>query len=157
MEQTRIAEQTTEFVDLMQRAQSLAQRSSANAMAKATGQEFSVLDAGTIAQAYTRAGMQLASDPFAMAQFQLGLWSDSAKAWLKAWSNGDEASGDRRFRDGRWSADPVSRGLRDLHLAVENAAERLIGALPDDSKDSLRVRFIPGSCSARWRRRIIWR
>ena len=141
MEQTKIAEQTTEFVDLMQRAQNLAQRSSANAMAKATGQEFSVLDAGTIAQAYTRAGMQLASDPFAMAQFQMGLWSDSAKAWLKAWSNGGEDSGDRRFRDGRWSADPVSRGLRDLHLAVESAAERLIGALPDDSKDSLRVRF----------------
>ena len=37
MEQTKIAEQTTEFVDLMQRAQNLAQRSSANAMAKATG------------------------------------------------------------------------------------------------------------------------
>ena len=37
MEQTKIAEQTTEFVDLMQRAQSLVQRSSANAMAKATG------------------------------------------------------------------------------------------------------------------------
>ena len=141
MEQTKIAEQTTEFVDLMQRAQNLAQRSSANAMAKATGQEFSVLDAGTIAQAYARAGMQLASDPFALAQFQMGLWSDGAKAWLKAWSNSGEDSGDRRFRDGRWSADPVSRGLRDLHLAVENAAERLIGALPEGDKDSLRVGF----------------
>ena len=141
MEQTKIAEQTTEFVDLMQRAQNLAQRSSANAMAKATGQEFSVLDAGTIAQAYARAGMQLASDPFALAQFEMGLWSDGAKAWLKAWSNSGEDSGDRRFRDGRWSADPVSRGLRDLHLAVENAAERLIGALPEGDKDSLRVGF----------------
>lgn len=141
MDQTRIAEQTTEFVDLMQRAQNLAQRSGANAVAKATGQEFSVLDAGTIAQAYARAGMQLASDPFALTRFQMGLWSDSAKAWLNAWSNGAEDSGDRRFRDGRWSADPVSRGLRDMHLAVENAAERLIGALPDDDKDSLRVRF----------------
>ena len=141
MEQTKIAEQTTEFVDLMQRAQSLVQRSSANAMAKATGKEFSVLDAGTIAQAYARAGMQLAADPFALAQFQMGLWSDSAKAWLKAWSSSGEDSGDRRFRDGRWSADPLSRGLRDLHLAVENAAERLIGALPEGDKDSLRVSF----------------
>ena len=141
MNQTTIAEQTTEFVDLMQRAQNLAQRSSANAVAKATGQEFSVLDAGTIAQAYARAGMQLASDPAALMQFQMSLWSDSTKAWLKAWSSGDDDSADRRFRDGRWSADPLSRGLRDMHLAIENAAERLIGGLPDGDKDSLRVRF----------------
>ena len=142
MDQNQIAEQTTEFVDLMQRAQGLATRASANAAAKASGQEFSVLDAGTIAQAYARAGMQLARDPFALTRFQMGLMSDATKAWLNAWSGSPaETAADRRFRDDLWNSDPVSRGLRDVHLAVENAAERLIGDLPDDDKDSLRVRF----------------
>ena len=142
MDQNQIAEQTTEFVDLMQRAQGLASRASANAAAKASGQEFSVLDAGTIAQAYARAGMQLARDPFALTRFQMGLMSDATKAWLNAWTGTPaETAADRRFRDDRWNSDPLSRGLRDVHLAVENAAERLIGDLPDDDKDSLRVRF----------------
>ena len=141
MDQNQIAEQTTEFVDLMQRAQGLATRASANAAAKASGQEFSVLDAGTIAQAYARAGMQIASDPFALSRFQMQVMTDSAKAWMRAWTGGGAESGDRRFRDDRWNGDPLSRGLRDVHLAIENAAEQLIGDLPDDDKDSLRVRF----------------
>ncbi|WP_185968573.1 alpha/beta hydrolase [Paracoccus sp. M683] len=141
MDQTRIAEQTSEFAQLMQRAQNLAQRSGAAAMAKATGREFSVLDAGTVAQAYARAGVQLAGDPFALARFQMDLWADSAQAWIGAWSGQGEGSKDRRFRDDRWDGDPVSRGLRDVHLAIENAADRLIETLPQDSKDSLRVGF----------------
>lgn len=46
MDRSKIAEQTAEFASLMQRAQELAQRSSASALAKATGNEFSVLDRG---------------------------------------------------------------------------------------------------------------
>ena len=141
MDQNQIAEQTTEFVDLMQRAQGLAKRAGANAAAKASGQEFSVLDAGTIAQAYARAGMQLATDPFALQRFQMQVMTDSARAWMRAWTGGGSENGDRRFRDDRWNGDPISRGLRDVHLAIENAAERLIGDLPEDDKDSLRVRF----------------
>lgn len=141
MDQTQIAEQTAEFVDLMTRAQTLAQRSAANAVAKATGQEFSVLDAGTIAQAYARSGMQLARDPYALAKFQMDLMVESTQAWLKAWSTDGEDSKDRRFRDERWTSDPLSRGLRDVHLAVERAAEQLIQTLPNGDKDSLRVRF----------------
>ncbi|NHF74313.1 PHA/PHB synthase family protein [Paracoccus xiamenensis] len=141
MDQSRIAAQTSEFAGLMQRAQSLAQRAGANAAAKASGQEFSVLDAGTIAQAYARAGMQLATDPFALSRFQMQVMTDTTKAWMNAWTGGASEKGDRRFRDDRWNGDPLSRGLRDVHLAIENAAEQLIGDLPDNDKDSLRVRF----------------
>lgn len=141
MDRSKIAEQTAEFASLMQRAQELAQRSSASALAKATGNEFSVLDSGTVAQAYARVGMKLAQNPFALAQFQIDLWSNSAKAWAGAWTGEGEDSKDRRFRDGRWTSDPVSRGLRDVHLAIEGAADRLIETLPKGDKDSLRVRF----------------
>ena len=141
MDRSKIAEQTAEFASLMQRAQELAQRSSASALAKATGNEFSVLDSGTVAQAYARVGMKLAQNPFALAQFQIDLWSNSAKAWAGAWTGEGEDSKDRRFRDGRWASDPVSRGLRDVHLAIEGAADRLIETLPKGDKDSLRVRF----------------
>ncbi|WP_255006088.1 hypothetical protein [Roseovarius sp. M141] len=141
MDQSEIAEQTAEFASLMQRAQGLAQRSSASALAKATGRDFTVLDSGTVAQAYARAGMKLAQNPFALAQFQVDLWADSAKAWAGAWVGEGHDSKDRRFRDGRWNSNPVSRGLRDVHLAIEGAADRLIETLPDGDKDSLRVRF----------------
>ncbi|MFD1796549.1 class I poly(R)-hydroxyalkanoic acid synthase [Paracoccus aurantiacus] len=141
MDQSTIAEQTTEFVELLQRAQALAQRAGANAAAKASGKEFSVLDAGTIAQAYARAGMQLAADPFAISRFQVSLMTDTTKAWMKAWSGGTTTTADRRFRDEKWAGDPFSRALRDVHLAIEGAAEQLIGDLPDADKDSLRVRF----------------
>ena len=96
MDRSKIAEQTAEFASLMQRAQELAQRSSASALAKATGNEFSVLDSGTVAQAYARVGMKLAQNPFALAQFQIDLWSNSAKAWAGAWTGEGEDSKDHQ-------------------------------------------------------------
>lgn len=141
MDQSGIAEQTSEFVGLMQRAQDLAKRSQAKAVAKATGQDFSVVDAMTIANAYGQAAMHLAKDPWALAQFQVGLWTDASRAWFEAWSGPGEESKDRRFRDGRWSTEPFSRALRDVHLTIERAAEKLLASLPDEGKESLRVRF----------------
>lgn len=125
MEQTKIAEQTTEFVDLMQRAQSLVQRSSANAMAKATGKEFSVLDAGTISTSLCPRRHATGRRPLCAGAVPDGPVERQRQGLAEeTWSSSGEDSGDRRFRDGRWSADPLSRGLRDLRLAVENAAER---------------------------------
>ncbi len=141
MDQNENDEHSAEFANQIQRVQGLVQDSTANAMAKATGKEFSVLDSGTVAQAYARAGMKLAQNPFALAQFQIDLWSNSAKAWAGAWAGEGEDSKDRRFRDGRWTSDPLSRSLRDVHLAIEGAADRLIETLPEGDKDSLRVRF----------------
>lgn len=141
MDQKALAEQTAEFTNLMHRAQTVAQKAGVNAASKASGQEFSVLDAGTVAQAYARAGMALAHDPYALMRFQMETWTDGTQAWLNAWSGEATGSKDRRFRDGKWNSDPFSRGLRDVHLALENAAESLLDNLPADSKDALRVRF----------------
>lgn len=141
MDQTKIADQTAEFVELIDRARDLTVRRQANAVAKATGQEFSVVDAKTVANAYARVGLEMASNPWAMMEFQISLWKDSTRAWTDAWSGKGEDSTDRRFRDGRWNTDPLSRALRDVHLAVEQAAERLLDQLPKGDKESLRVKF----------------
>ncbi|MDP5309176.1 class I poly(R)-hydroxyalkanoic acid synthase [Paracoccus spongiarum] len=141
MDQTQIVDQTAEFVDLIERARELTVRSQANAMAKASGQDFSVVDARSVASAYARAGLELTRNPWAMLDFQMNLWKDSAQAWAGAWTGKGEDSKDRRFRDPRWTSNPVSRGLRDVHLAIEQAAERLLDTLPQGDKESLRVRF----------------
>ena len=112
-----------------------------NAVAKALGKDFSVVDSATVVRAYARAGMELARDPWAMLDFQMNLWKDGTRAWAAAWQGRGADSKDRRFRDARWNADPVSRGLRDVHLAVEQAAERLLETLPRGDKNSLRVKF----------------
>ncbi|GAU86768.1 alpha/beta hydrolase [Bosea sp. BIWAKO-01] len=136
-----MADQTAEFVGLMQRALDLSLWSHAKAVAQAAGQDFSVVDAKTVANAYTQVALQLLKDPWALAEFQINLWRDASSAWLEAWSGPGEDSSDRRFRDGRWSSEPFSRGLRDVHLAIERAAEKFLGSLPDNGKNSLRVRF----------------
>ena len=141
MEQTTIADQTAEFMALMQKAWNLGLRGQGNAVARAMGKDFSAVDFATVAKAYARAGMELASDPWAMLDFQMNLWKDGTRAWTAAWQGQGADSKDRRFRDARWNADPVSRGLRDVHLAVEQAAERLLESLPQGDKNSLRVKF----------------
>ena len=57
MGQPAIADQTAEFMELLQKAGELGRRRQGNAIAKATGQDFSVVDAATVARAYARAGM----------------------------------------------------------------------------------------------------
>ena len=141
MEQTTLADQTAEFMELMRKAGDLGLRGQGNAVAKALGKDFSVVDSATVVRAYARAGMELARDPWAMLDFQMNLWKDGTRAWAAAWQGRGADSKDRRFRDARWNADPVSRGLRDVHLAVEQAAERLLETLPRGDKNSLRVKF----------------
>ena len=141
MEQTTLADQTAEFMELMRKAGDLGLRGQGNAVAKALGKDFSVVDSATVVRAYARAGMELARDPWAMLDFQMNLWKDGTRAWAAAWQGRGADSKDRRFRDARWNADPVSRGLRDVHLAVEQAAERLLESLPQGDKNSLRVKF----------------
>lgn len=141
MEQTTLADQTAEFMELMRKAGDLGLRGQGNAVAKALGKDLSVVDSATVVRAYARAGMELARDPWAMLDFQMNLWKDGTRAWAAAWQGRGADSKDRRFRDARWNADPVSRGLRDVHLAVEQAAERLLETLPRGDKNSLRVKF----------------
>ena len=139
------ATQSVQFWELMQRAQKLALSAQSAALAKATGQEFSIVDANSAGAAVMKAFAEFAQHPMALAAFQQTAWRDATKAWIDAWTGESPAVADRRFRDKSWEADPISRGLRDAHLAVEAAAGKLLKSLPKESKDHLRS-STPGNC-----------
>lgn len=141
MDPQTIAAQTEEFMALLARAQALGLRSQHKAVQKATGGEFSIVDARSVGHAYAQAAAHFARDPSALMRFGVDLWTDAATAWWNAWTTDAEGSGDRRFRDERWTADRLSRALRDVHLAMEGAVDRLTQVLPPGDKDSLRVQF----------------
>ncbi|MDO5706453.1 MAG: class I poly(R)-hydroxyalkanoic acid synthase [Paracoccus sp. (in: a-proteobacteria)] len=141
MDQTELAEQTEEFLELLARGQRLGMRSQRKAAEKATGGDFSIVDAKSVATAYANAAAQFAKDPGALFTFQVDLWSEMTKAWWGAWTEEPEASSDRRFRDERWSTDKLARAFRDVHLAMEGAVNRLTDTLPKGDKNSLRVQF----------------
>ncbi|WP_413874490.1 PHA/PHB synthase family protein [Albidovulum sp.] len=131
-----------EWAELMARAQAALAQAQAAGAAKATGEEFSIVDANTITGAYMKAWAELMSDPIAVTEFAQSAWADWARAWRDAWlGEGGQGGADKRFRDKRWDADPVARGLRDSHLALERATERFLKALPEGTKETLRVKF----------------
>ena len=139
---TAATAQITRFWSLMQRAQQLGASAQATAVAKATGQDFSIVDASSLGTAYAHALAELAQRPLDLLAYQQDLWHGVASAWMNAWSGGEGArSKDRRFRDPRWSDNPANRGLRDAHLAVEAATARLLDVLPKGTKEQLRVDF----------------
>jgi polyhydroxyalkanoate synthase len=135
------AAQTIQFWELLQRAQNLALNAQSAVLAKASGKEFSIVDANATGAACMKALAELAQHPMELAAFQQAAWLNVTKAWTDAWTGNSPAVTDRRFRDPSWDEDPVSRGLRDAHLAVEHAADSLLNALPKGSKDHLRLEF----------------
>ena len=141
MSQESAAAQAIQFWELMQRAQKVALSAQSTTFAKAAGQEFSVVDANSAGAAVIKALAEFAQHPMELAAFQQALWLDTTKAWIDAWTGESPAVADRRFRDKTWEADPISRGLRDAHLAVEGAVDKLLGALPRGSKDHLSMEF----------------
>lgn len=141
MDQTALAEQTQEFLGLVARAQRLGLQSQRKAVEKATGGDFSIVDTRSIGTAYGEAAAQFTRDPAALLQFQVDLWSEVSKAWWGVWTGAGEVSGDRRFKDERWTTDRLSRAFRDVHLAIEGAVNRLTETLPSGDKNSLRVQF----------------
>lgn len=136
-----LARQGSEFVELMARLQAVLQRAQQTASAKVTGQDFSIVDFRSVAEAYLRALPAFLDRSFEVIEQAQKLWLDWAKAWYGAWTGEGAQVADKRFRDRRWHADPVTRGLRDGHLALERGADALLALLPDGTKDSLRVRF----------------
>ena len=141
-----LSEKTTSqierFWELMQRAQQLGVTTQSNAVAKASGQEFSVVDAATVGNAYIHALTDLMQRPLDLVTYQQELWRDVTRAWVNAWNGGeDEGPADRRFRDPKWAKNPVNRAMRDMHLAVEGATARLMETLPKGTKEQLRVDF----------------
>lgn len=137
----KAAAQTIQFWELMQRAQKLA-LGAQSTWSKASGQEFSIVDANSAGAAVMKVFAEFAQNPIELATFQQAAWFDAMKAWSDAWSGeGPAGAADRRFRDPAWSDDPVGRGLRDAHLAVEHAADKLLESLPKGSKDHLKAAF----------------
>ncbi len=77
-----------------------------------------------------KAFAEFAQHPMELAAFQQTVWLDATKAWVEAWTGKSPAVADKRFRDRAWEEDPISRGLRDAHLAVEMVGRKLIDSLP---------------------------
>ena len=80
-----------------------------------------------------KAFAEFAQHPVELAAFQQTVWLDATKAWVDAWA----------ARAPPWPTsvsrqdleeDPISRGLRDAHLAVEEAVDKLLDSLPKDRR-----------------------
>lgn len=136
-----MAGQGAEFLNLMNRLQTVVQKAGTNAAEKAAGEEFSIVDLRSVTEAYFRALPHFMDQPVAAAEQMQRFWFDWMRAWQGAWSGESAPVGDKRFKDRRWNRDPVTRGLRDSHLALERAVEGLLALVPDGSKDALRVKF----------------
>ena len=141
MDIAQLNDRTGEWMELLKRAQMAIQKSSASATAKAQGEEFSIVDMTQVVEAYVKALPTLMEDPVKASAQMADMWFGWAKAWQDAWTGKSGESKDKRFRDRRWDKDPISRGLRDSHIAVEQAVEKFLAGLPGDNKDSLRVKF----------------
>jgi len=111
------------------------------ATAKASGEEFSIVDFKSVIEAYLSVWPEMLQNPAAVAKYAQDFWVDWMKSWQNAWTKFGEEPKDRRFRDERWSSDPFARGLRDSHLALENATVQFLETLPEGTKESLRVKF----------------
>ena len=133
--------QTVRFMELLTRAQQQALNSQAAAAEKASGEEFSIVDMNSVVSAYMRTLTEMAQKPMDLLMLPQNIWMQASKAWLNAWMGEGEGRGDKRFKDKSWDSDPISRGLRDAHLAVESVANKWLEQLPNDSKDNLRVKF----------------
>lgn len=135
--------QIERFWQLMQRAQQLGTSAGSSALAKASGKDFSVVDAATVGSAYMHALVDLAQRPMDLAVYSQELWRDVTRAWLNAWTvpGVGETVADRRFRDAKWESSRADRAMRDAHLAVEAATSRLLNTLPEGTKEKLRVEF----------------
>lgn len=134
-------EQITELSDLLTRAAVLTQRSQERLASKATGEEYSIVDMQSVLASYAAAWQEISKDPQTLTDFYQTFWRDTTQAWIDAWTPKEDRPKDKRFKDKRWDNDPISRGLRDSHLAMENAVEKLMSNLPDGTKESLRAKF----------------
>ncbi|WP_343225609.1 class I poly(R)-hydroxyalkanoic acid synthase [Oricola nitratireducens] len=136
-------ENAAEWLELLERAGRAIRHGQAAEAGKVSGKEFSLVDARTFWEAYLRSAQLLWSHPEAVTDYFQQLWTGWAAAWNSALtgSHGKSAPRDKRFRDERWETEPVSRGLRDSYLALEKATDTFLSALPEESKDTLRVKF----------------
>ncbi len=116
------------------------------AVRKATGSEFSLMDAATLSRAYGSFWAEVMTDPTTLFEAQM----KAGKGFLDAWTSMltppaedtlPKKTGDRRFSDPNWEKDPVAKTYRDVFLAFEDATNDLLDGLDSGSKDHMRVAF----------------
>jgi len=136
-----ITEMAQRMMTLAQRSLSAASKMQARSVAQATGSEYQLMDAATLAKAYGNVWARAMTHPHDLWQAQLKASTDLSKVWTSILMPQDAPVKDRRFKDKSWSEDPVSRTYRDAFLAFEEAVEGLLDTLTEDGRDDLRVKF----------------
>ncbi|PWR01032.1 class I poly(R)-hydroxyalkanoic acid synthase [Meridianimarinicoccus roseus] len=136
-----VTDLATRMIALTQRSLKAASKLQARSVAKASGSEYSLMDANTLAKAYGNVWNRALTHPQDLWAAQLKAASDLSKVWTSILVPQDAPVRDRRFKASEWSDDPVSRSYRDSFLAFEEAVEGLIDKLTEDGRDDLRVRF----------------
>ena len=134
-------ERMQQIMELAARASGIAAKLQRNSLAQSEGADFSLVDLQTATAACLRSMTELAYNPLEMSLKMQQAWFAAAQAWSDAWMGHPRNVRDRRFRDPAWDADPVSRGIRDSFLAIEEAMQGLLDTLPAGSKDHLRTEF----------------
>ncbi|SFT90366.1 PHA/PHB synthase family protein [Sedimentitalea nanhaiensis] len=134
-------ERLLEYWSLMQRAQGLFSRAATSTAAKVSGGDFSIVDSTSVAAAYAKVGMAMATRPADLMALQQSAFGKMANIWMAGWTGTASKIKDRRFRDDSWNTDPIARVCRDVHLALEEATLEILNQFPEDSKEHLRVKF----------------
>ena len=141
-ETTDIAEQTERLARLTNRAMMATAQMQGHAVKQASGAEYALMDAGTLAKAYGTFWTDMMSDPNKLMDIQKTVGTEMMAAWQAMFGmSSDEQVKDKRFKDQSWSDDPISRSYRDVFLAFDRATDGLLDRLPDGSKDHMRVSF----------------
>ncbi len=138
-----IARTAMRMMDISQRAAAVSAKMQARSVAKATGSEYSLMDAATLSKAYSAVWLDVMSDPAKLLSAQMKLGAGVAGMWTAFLGGASDASErkDRRFADPHWTDDPVSKAFRDTFLVFENTVVGLLDDLPKDDRDHLRVNF----------------
>ncbi len=140
----KMQESTERLWALTQSAMAVTAKVQARSVAQATGSEYSLMDASTLAKAYSSVWSRLMANPMELWSAQLKAGAGLARAWGAA-LNTDVDDGapvrDRRFADPSWSEDPLSRSYRDAFLALEQAIGDLLEHISEDNRDDMRVSF----------------
>ena len=133
------------MADLTRRAAAVSTKVQSRALAQANGSEYALMDASTLAQAYTAYWTSLALQPQKLFETNLALATNLSAIWTSLLPLQGEAKTtpvkDRRFADDSWSSDQFTRSLRDVYLSFESAMSALLDDLPVDDRNTLRVKF----------------
>lgn len=112
---------------------------------------FTLMDAGSISNAFTEWSTKLMQDPAKLVETQFAYWQDQMKVWQSFTTRamGGEASpaaqpepGDRRFKDAAWNDDAVCDYLKQSYLVSAKWLKSLANESDDlDPKKQERVDF----------------